>query len=36
MNKFGNFLKNVFVKRFWLKLVALVIATAIVMLLNIL
>lgn len=35
MNKFGEFLKNVFVSKFWVKAISLLLALFVVILLNI-
>lgn len=35
MNKFGNFMKGVFVKKLWIKLIAAVLALFVVVFLNI-
>ena len=32
--KFGNFLKNVFVSKFWIKVIALVLAVFVVLVIN--
>ncbi len=32
--KFGNFLKNVFVSKFWVKVIALVLAVFVVLVIN--
>ena len=33
--KFGNFLKNVFVSKFWIKAITLILAVLVVLLLNV-
>ena len=33
--KFGNFLKNVFVSKFWIKLITLILAVFVVLVINI-
>ena len=33
--KFGKFLKNVFVSKFWIKLIALILAVFVVLVINI-
>jgi len=35
MNKFGNFMKNVFVKKLWIKIIAALLALFAVVFLNI-
>lgn len=34
MNKFGQFLKNVFISKFWVKAISLLLALFVVILLN--
>ncbi len=34
MNKFGKFLKNVFISKFWIKAISLLLAFFVVILLN--
>ena len=33
--KFGNFLKNVFISKFWIKAITLILAVLVVLLLNV-
>ena len=33
--KFGNFLKNVFISKFWIKAIALILAVLVVLIVNV-